>query len=130
MAKKTSKEILKNRHKYADIYKMSKGCEICGYNKLPYNLCFDHSPQFEKSKFVKNANGKSNGGGMYRLYHNRHSPDELISEIKKCRILCHHCHTEITRNNKNGRSIDNIEERIESIDELRSKIVEFENETE
>lgn len=124
---KTSKQIERHRHECVDIYKMSKGCEICGYNKLPYNLCFDHLPDYEKSDEVKNGYSKrSSAGGMYRLYAKKHSVDKLIDEIKKCRILCNHCHMQTTHF-RNKRSIDNIETRINTIDDLKRILIENES---
>jgi hypothetical protein len=128
MVKITKAQIKENRHRLIDIYKMSKGCEICGYNKLPYNLCFDHLPGCEKSDHVKNGYSKrSSAGGMYRLYNASHSSDELIAEISKCRVLCSLCHMEHTHSKKNSRSIENIVERFDNIDELKKRILEFEN---
>lgn len=125
-----SKEITAKRHELVDIYKMSKGCEICGYNEYPYNLCFDHLPGESKSEHVKNGYSKrSSAGGMYRLYAKSHSYDELISEISKCRILCNHCHMIHTHGKKNPRSIKNINKRINSKEELKEMIMNFENQT-
>ena len=124
---KTGKEIKNKRHELLDIYKMSKGCEMCGYNEYPYNLCFDHLPGENKSEHVKNGYSKrSSAGGMFRLYSKCHPFEELISELKKCRILCSHCHMKVTHGSRNSRSIHNIKDRIFSLDELREKIKEFE----
>jgi hypothetical protein len=124
---KSGKEVLKYRHECVDIYKMSKGCEECGYNTYPYNLCFDHREGEEKSEHVKNGYSKrSSAGGMYRLYAKSHSVDELIEEIKKCRVLCNHCHMKHTHQ-KNMRSIYNTEKRIHSICELENLLKEYEN---
>lgn len=125
---KKAKEILKKRHELIDIYKMSKGCEECGYNEYPYNLCFDHLPGQDKSEHVKNGYSKrSSAGGMYRLYSKCHSSEELLTELRKCRLLCHHCHMKYTHGSRNPRSINNIEEKINSIEELGKKIVDFES---
>lgn len=128
MAKRKSKEILKYRHEYVDYYKMSKGCEECGYNEHPYNLCFDHLPGEEKSDHVKNGYSKrSSAGGMYRLYSSVHSIDELIAEIGKCRVLCNHCHMKHTHGNKNNRCFNNMSKRIESLEKLKEELINFEN---
>lgn len=112
LTKKTNKEILEHRHKWVDIYKVSQGCSICGYNKHPSALCFDHLPEYEKSDAVKNGySKKSCAGGMYRLYSKKHTPDELICEIKKTRILCQNCHMEITHS-RNSRTRINVKENI------------------
>ena len=124
---RTGKEIKQKRHELIDIYKMSKGCEICGYNKFPYNLQFDHLKGQEKSEHVKNGYSKrSSAGGMFRLYSKCHSVEELISEIKKCRILCGHCHMEITHSIRNKRNIHNTTEHINSIEELNNRTKSFE----
>jgi hypothetical protein len=124
---KTSKQIESYRHECVDIYKMSKGCELCGYNELPYNLCFDHLPEYDKSDEVKNGYSKrSSAGGMYRLYAKKHSLDKLISEIKKCRILCSHCHMQVTHY-RNKRSIHNINKKIETVDSLEKTLNEYES---
>jgi hypothetical protein len=121
-----SKDTIENRHKFVDFYKMTQGC-TCGYDELPYNLCFDHLEGEEKSEHVKNGYSKrSSAGGMFRLYSKSHSIKELIAEIKKCRILCHHCHNKYTHH-KNKRSIDNIEIRINTIEELEEILYKVEN---
>jgi len=87
----------KHRMKCIDIYKTSKGCCICGYNKSPRALCFDHLPEYNKSEICKNGYSRgSYAGGMHRFYAAKYDPKELIDEIKKCRILCHNCHMENT----------------------------------
>lgn len=127
MQKKTAKQIKDFRHECVDIYKMSRGCDNCGYNKHPSSLCFDHLPDYEKSPITKNGkNNKWVGGGMYNLYNSSYNIEYLISEIKKCRLLCHNCHMEHTHPNntrfKNASSLD----RIDSIDDLEIKLRSFE----
>jgi hypothetical protein len=125
---KTSKEILNYRHECVDIYKMSKGCEECGYNTHPYNLCFDHLPGEEKSEHVKNGYSKrSSAGGMYRLYAKSHSIEDLVGEMKKCRVLCNHCHMKHTHGINNKRCINNISKKISSIEDLEKILREYEN---
>ena len=120
----TSSEIIKRRHELVDTYKVSMGCSVCGYNKHPSALCFDHLPEFEKSEVTKNGCSKRTcAGGMYRLYHKRHSPQELISEIKKCRILCSNCHMEHTHSS-NLRTIDNIKNKF-TFEELERQLNEL-----
>jgi hypothetical protein len=106
---------------------MSRGCDICGYNKHPSSLCFDHLPEHEKSPVTKNGNNETwIGGGMYNLYKHTFTIDQLISEINKCRLLCHNCHMEFTYpNNKRYKSESN--EHIASIDELEQKLKLFES---
>jgi len=107
------------RRKCVDEYKLSNGCAVCGYNKHPCSLCFDHLPNFEKAEICKNGYSKSNRcGGMQMLYAKKHSVDELIDEIKKCRVLCMNCHMEETYNKH---SIVLFESKM-TIDELEKKL--------
>ena len=125
--KLTAKQVKDYRHECVDIYKITKGCAECGYNYHPSNLCFDHLPGEEKSEHVKNGYSKrSSAGGMYRLYSKKHSAKELISEIKKCKILCHNCHMKRTHY-KNQRTIDKVEKRIYSESELEKLLIDFES---
>lgn len=108
-----NKQVISHRQKIINSYKVSKGCEICGYNKNPYALCFDHIDPALKHEITKNGGAKrSSSGGMYMLYNKKYSDEILIEEIKKCRILCSNCHMENTYNKKhdNDSSIDSIEE--------------------
>lgn len=124
MVNVTSSEIIKRRHELVDIYKVSVGCCICKYNKHPSALCFDHLPEFEKAEVTKNGCSKRTcAGGMYRLYHKRHSVEELISEIKKCRVMCCNCHMEHTHST-NKRTIENIENKI-NLEELEKALNEI-----
>lgn len=66
----------RNRRILATI-KVEKGCEICGYNKHPVALDFDHKVQSEKSMKI--------GGATCAI-------DRLLEEVKKCRVLCANCH--------------------------------------
>ena len=89
--------IVKHRQRRVKAYKVSNGCSICGYNRHPSSICFDHIDKASKSEHVKNGYSKRpSAGGMFRLYSKKHSTDELISEIQKCRLLCHNCHMEKT----------------------------------
>jgi hypothetical protein len=93
---------------------MAVGCCKCGYNAHPSALCFDHLPGQEKSEVTKNGySKKACAGGMFRLYSK--SVDELIAEIKKCRVLCVRCHMEETHSTyviteNNAQTIASIEE--------------------
>lgn len=60
-------------------YKLSKGCEVCGYNKNSSALDFDHLIPEDK-KF-----NLSTGSMLLSL-------KRIIQEIRKCRILCANCH--------------------------------------
>lgn len=111
-----------HRHESVDLYKISNGCSICGYNTHPSSLCFDHLPGSEKSDVVKNGYSKKPcAGGMYRLYAAKSSTEDLIAEIKKCRILCVRCHMEITHS-KNKRTRNQVTEMVSSIEQLESRL--------
>lgn len=121
-----AKEILEYRHRCVDIYKITKGCSECGYNEHPSNLCFDHLPGRKKAEVCKNGYSKrSTAGGMYKLYNKKYSLDFLISEMKKCTLLCHHCHMK-KHFSKNKRTRDNVTERIESLEDLEKILREYE----
>ena len=123
---KSHKDVQSYRHIAVDIYKISVGCCKCGYNKHPSALCFDHLPDTEKSDAVKNGYSKrSSAGGMYRLYNKNHSIQELISEIKKCRVVCSNCHMEFTHD-ENLRTKENIDFVI-NIDQLEKCLLAYEN---
>jgi len=121
-----AKEVLEYRHRCVDIYKITQGCVVCGYNEHPSNLCFDHLPGHEKAEVCKNGYSKrSTAGGMYKLYSKKYTIEELIGEMKKCRVICHHCHMK-NHHKKNKRTIDKVKERINSIEELEKLLTEFE----
>jgi len=66
------------RGRWLDLYKMSKGCQICGYNKHPVALEFDHLNKADKVKDVSNMK--------------KGNLKKLIAEVRKCRVLCANCH--------------------------------------
>lgn len=111
------KQTIQHRKKYMDAYKLSNGCCVCGYNRHPSALCFDHLPGVEKAEATKNGCSKRTcAGGMFRLYDKKYSVDILLSEIKKCRVLCHNCHMEetyskinINQNDINPITIESLE---------------------
>lgn len=110
-----NKETINHRKHWIDLYKISNGCSICGYNKHPASICFDHLPGYEKAEITKNGCSKRNcAGGMFMLYSKKYNIEELIDEIKKCRLLCHNCHMENThKNNSNASNLKPM-----TIDEL------------
>jgi myosin-crossreactive antigen len=125
---KTHTQIQNFRHTAVDIYKISVGCYVCGYNKHPSALCFDHLPETTKSDVVKNGYSKrSSAGGMYKLYSKKHTIQELIEEIKKCRVLCSNCHMELTHQN-NQRIKANIDFNID-ISQLEKILIDYEHES-
>lgn len=102
-----NKETINHRKHWIDLYKVSNGCSICGYNKHPASICFDHLPGHEKAEITKNGCSKRTcAGGMFMLYSKKHDIEELIQEIKKCRLLCHNCHMEHTHSNKTNIDIN------------------------
>ena len=126
---KTNKQIQNFRHTAVDIYKISVGCCICGYNKHPSALCFDHLPDTDKSVLIKNGYSENKvgvGGGMYNMYYKSTDVEDLIKEIKKCRVVCSNCHMELTHNT-NTRTKNNINFAI-NIQELEQCLRIFENE--
>ena len=60
--------------------KSEQGCAICGYNKHPAALQFDHLDPTTKEFNVGSA--VSNSFGWSRIQ----------AEIEKCRVLCANCH--------------------------------------
>ena len=72
----------KRKKQYLDKYKLSRGCERCGYNECPEALHFHHegNKEFCISKAI--YDGKS--------------LRKIKEEMKKCVILCANCHAEIT----------------------------------
>jgi len=96
-----NKETIEHRRCWINLFKMSHGCSICGYDKHPSALCFDHIKPEEKHEMTKNGCSKRNhAGGMFMLYGKKFSSDVLLDEINKCRILCHNCHMEQTHNKR------------------------------
>ena len=96
-----NKETIEHRRYWINLFKMSHGCSICGYDKHPSALCFDHVKPEEKHEMTKNGCSKRNhAGGMFMLYGKKFSSDVLLGEINKCRILCHNCHMEQTHNKR------------------------------
>ena len=83
---KNNKNKRKQRKKYIDDLKMSKGCFDCGYDKHPEALQFDHLPGQEKSFEISK--------GMLKPL------DEVLKEIKKCQVVCAWCHAIRTPNRR------------------------------
>jgi len=65
------------------IHKLGGKCTVCGYNKNIAALIFHHlNPQ--KKKFKLDVRSLSN-----------RNIDQINTELKKCKLLCHNCHAEI-----------------------------------
>lgn len=81
-AKLSNKEFLKRR--YAEVrkrlneYKVTRGCNDCGYNTRPEALDFDHLPGTEKVFQVSRITGRS--------------WERVLEEIAKCELVCANCH--------------------------------------
>lgn len=57
--------------------KLERGCELCGYNANPVALDFDHrDPSLKRLKIAGSTA----------------SPERLLEEMEKCRVLCANCH--------------------------------------
>lgn len=69
---------MQERRRWLDNIKMKSGCNICGYNKAPEALQFDHINPSDK-EFVISQDMKV-------------AKRRVIAEIAKCRILCANCH--------------------------------------
>jgi len=83
--KNHTKEIKQRRNgklQYVQDYKLSKGCQICGYNKNPGFLGFHH-PNDDKEFNVSYACAQDL------------SLEKIKEEMAKCIILCANCHTKL-----------------------------------
>lgn len=78
-ARVSSLKNLKKNKEIVDAYKLNSGCIVCGYNKNPVALDFDHRVQSEKSFDIGS-----------RLANIRE--ETLMNEISKCDVLCANCH--------------------------------------
>ena len=77
------------RGRWLDLYKMSKGCEICGYNEHPVALEFDHIDKTDKVMDISNMR--------------KGNLKKLIAEVRKCRVLCANCHAIHSKNQRDER---------------------------
>jgi len=83
---------------YTDKLKL-QGCEICKYKNsdLPRFFDFDHlDPTTKITNICK------------MVQESKYTFDELITELSKCRILCHHCHVIHTRIQMDAGIVTNI----------------------
>jgi len=85
----------KRRLYWQDVWKLHCGCALCGYNKHPKALSFDHVNHAQKHRLVKNGTGKTRAGGMWQLTNPKNATiAEMVAEWRKCRVLCMNCHME------------------------------------
>lgn len=90
---KNREKLLKNnkrrylkRRQLIVLYKLSKGCSICGYNKCANALEFHH-PDDDK---------EFNIGNMKR------GINKIKTEMEKCIVICANCHRELHAEPKKG----------------------------
>lgn len=76
--KEYTRQYTQNRRALLQKMKTDKGCELCGYNKHPEALDWDHLDQRTK-KFNISQDPKKKW-------------DTILEEIAKCRVLCRNCH--------------------------------------
>ena len=92
--KKIYKKNLYNKvSQYLNDYKLSKGCQECGYKESPYALEFHHRDRKLKTKNVSSFRKSS----WTQL-------DQIVEEVKKCDILCSNCHKILTQKEINNAS--------------------------
>ena len=75
-----------------DKIKLKAGCAICGYNKHPAALSFDHTNP--ENKYKTKSGRKVQIADMVKS--GRYAWGTIAEEIEKCRILCTNCHMEVT----------------------------------
>lgn len=75
------KKTEKTRQKAIDI--VGNKCWVCGYDRTFSNLCFHHVDDSDKSF------------GLSIREMTGYAWERVISEIKKCVLVCHNCHGEI-----------------------------------
>lgn len=74
----------KRNSRKEELIKIKGGsCEVCGYSKSASALVFHH--KYEKKK-IFNISGKNLTKKTW---------NELLSEVKKCYLLCANCHAEL-----------------------------------
>jgi len=80
-AKEITKRYYIKKRKFINDYKLSKGCQVCGYNKCAEALDFHHSND-DKEFGIGNA---VIAKGFITIK----------KEIEKCIVLCRNCHAEL-----------------------------------
>ena len=81
-----SKQFYDKRREFMNKYKLSKGCQMCGYNKCASALEFHHkgNKEFIVAHLL-----------LYKM-------EAIKKEINKCIILCANCHRELHEEEKEG----------------------------
>jgi biotin synthase-like enzyme len=77
-----NKRIIKRRLEI-DAYKVSRGCERCGYNTCGQALHFHHQNPEEKLNSIA------------ELISQNRAMETIFAETTKCTILCANCHAEL-----------------------------------
>ena len=86
---KYNREKIRKRKRLIDIWKLKKGCEICGYKEHAVALDFHHRDETEKYVAVSaifNAKIK-----------------RIFEEIRKCRLVCANCHRVLHKEERDGK---------------------------
>ena len=83
-----NRRLRRTRGRWLDIYKTSKGCEVCGYRGNATALQFDHIDRTTKVGSISNMR-------HFNLFYSS------LREIRKCRVLCANCHSVHSKNQRN-----------------------------
>ena len=75
---KKKKEYDAQKKALLSLLKIKRKCEVCGFDKHPQALTFDHIDPATKSFNIAN--------------YGEHSWKNIILETLKCRVLCANCH--------------------------------------
>lgn len=69
-------------------YKLTVGCQMCGYSRHPRALQFDHL--------------RDKLGNVSDLVRSDYGEKTVWAEIEKCQVLCANCHAEVTASRQDG----------------------------
>jgi len=86
-------ELIKKKH--IRDFKVSRGCQECGYNEIPEALELDHVDRTKK-------NFKMSKGHHY-------SWERIHRELENCIVLCSNCHRKKTTEEKDYLETDYVE---------------------
>ena len=82
----------KEKKEFIKTHKMELGCSVCGYNKIPEALEYDHVDRKKKNFKISKAHF--------------YSWDMIHKELENCIILCANCHREKTTKQKDYMELD------------------------
>ncbi len=91
--RKRPDELAKKKH--IRDFKVSRGCQECGYNEIPEALELDHVDRTKK-------NFKMSKGHYF-------SWEKIHRELKNCIVLCSNCHRKKTMEEKDYLETDYVE---------------------